>query len=227
VTLAGYRHRVIVQDRSGSMNDILEGAQAGLEEFIAGEAVLPGSVTISLWDFDTEVRCVHSFAPPAEVRGYQIRPRGGTNMYDAVMLAVRGEGSKLAGMAEWERPEDVTVLIASDGRHNTTVEHDGPEVKALLSQQQETYGWRVLYMGCGQDAFDEGERMGTRGGLSVNTVRSNAGQRSAWKMSSDYLDRVPVASAAGAMGQSTDLSPEERSLGESGEEEAPATEREN
>jgi hypothetical protein len=57
--------------------------------------------------------------------------------------------------------------------------------------------------------------MGTRGGLSVNTVRSNAGQRNAYKMSSDYLARVPVASAA--TGQSVNFSDAERKLGESEE----------
>jgi hypothetical protein len=227
VTLKGYRHRIIVQDRSGSMDEILDGAQAGLDEFLVGEVAAPGSgsvTTVSLWDFDTEVRCVHSFVTPAEVLGYQIRPRGGTNMYDAVMTAVIAEGSKLASVPENQRPEDVTVIVDSDGKHNTTVEYTGDQVKALLDRQQEVYGWRVLYMGCNQDALKEGAKIGTRGGLSVNTVSSDTGQRRAWKMSSNYLDRVPVASSAAAMGQSTDLSPEERSLGES--EEEPATEKE-
>lgn len=225
MTLAGYRHRIVVQDRSGSMNEILEGAQAGLDEFLYAEANAPGKVTVSLWDFSTETRCVHSFEDPDVARGYRIAPRGGTNLYDAVWQAVTAEGAKLAGMAEWERPEDVTVLVASDGEHNTWDRHDGPEVRAVLEHQQEAYSWRVLYMGCGKEAFEEGAKIGTRGGLSVNTVRSNAGQRNAWKMSSGYLSRVPVASAAAA--GSLDLTPGERSLGESGEEEEPATEGEN
>jgi hypothetical protein len=227
MTRKGYRHRVVIQDRSGSMEKILEGAQAGLDEFLAaeGDSHRTGKVTVSLWDFDTEIRCVHSFETPEAVRGYQIRPRGGTNLYDAVVLAVAAEGRKLAELPGDQRPEDVTVVIDSDGEHNTWVEHDGPEAKEALEHQQDAYGWRVLYMGCGQAAFDEGARIGTRSGLSVNTVSSNTGQRNAWKMSSDYLSRAPVASAAAAAG-SYDLSLEERSLGESGEE-APATEGEN
>jgi hypothetical protein len=94
-----------------------------------------------------------------------------------------------------------------------------------VDDHRDVFGWRVLYMGCNQDALKEGAKIGTRSGLSVNTVSSDTGQRRAWKMSSNYLGRVPVASAAAARGQSTDLSPEERSLGESGEE--PATGKED
>jgi hypothetical protein len=211
MTQAGYRHRIIIQDRSGSMGDILEGAQRGLEEFLKGEAQAPGRVTVSLWDFDVEIRCVHSFKQPEEI-GYQITPRGGTNLYGAVGAAVITEGEALASLADDERPEDVTVLVASDGEHNTTVEWTGARVKALLDGQQDIYKWRVLYMGCGAEAFNEAERMGTHSGLSVNTVRSNAGQRNAWKMSSDYLSRVPVGASCTA--DSLDLTDEERALGE-------------
>lgn len=219
MTQQGYRHRVIIQDRSGSMNDILDGAQDGLDEFLATEARTPGRVTVSLWDFDTLIRCVHSFASPDAVLGYQIVPRLGTDLYGAVGTAVNAEGLQLAELPEDERPEDVTVIIASDGKHNTTVLYTGRQAQALLAQQQDTYNWRVLYMGCGKAAFDEAENIGARAGLTVNTARSDAGQRNAWKMSSNYLKRAPVAAAAAGQGVSLDFSEEERALGESGAEE--------
>ena len=210
MTRAGYQHRIIIQDRSGSMDDDLENSQAGLDEFIASLGKAPGLVTVSLWDFDTEIRCWASFVAPRELLGYQIRPRGGTDLYGAVGMAVTTEGEKLAAMREDERPQDVVVVLGSDGKHNSTHDWTGPQVQALLDQQQETYKWRVIYMGCGAEAFSEGARMGTHGGLTVNTVNPRAG----YKMSSDYLSRVPVAAAFAARGQSTDLTPEERAVGE-------------
>jgi hypothetical protein len=216
MTRQGYRHRIIVQDRSGSMNDILKGAQSGLEEFLKSEAAQPGRATVSLWDFDTVTRCVASFTSPGGVLGYKIEPRGGTNMYDAVTEAVQADGRVLEAMREEDRPEDVTVLIASDGLHNTTVRHTGDQVKELLDQQQDVYKWRVIYMGCNQDALAEGAKLGAQGGLTVNSVGSDTGQFNQWKMSSDYLRRAPVASAA--TGQSVFFTEEERALGESGEE---------
>jgi hypothetical protein len=217
MTQQGYRHRIIVQDRSGSMDEILEGAQSGLGEFLAGEASAPGKVTISLWDFDTEIRCVHAFGHPEAVRSYRIEPRGGTAMYDAIGKALTEEGRKLEALPEDERPEDVTVIIASDGLENRSQDYSGQQVKEMLEHQQGYYKWRVIYMGCNQDALKEGGRIGTKSGLTVNTVGTSTGQRNAWKMSSGYLRRAPVAMAASGQG-SINFTPGERALGESAEE---------
>jgi hypothetical protein len=202
------------------MGQILEGAQSGLDEFIAGEAKLPGKVTVSLWDFDTEIRCVHSLAEA--VLGYKIEPRGGTAMYDAIGDAVTEEGRKLAALPEDERPEDVTMIIASDGLENRSVNYTGQQVREMLEHQQGYYKWRVIYMGCNQDALKEGAKMGTQSGLTVNTAGTNSGASRGWKMSSDYMSRVPVASAAS--GQSVFFTPKERALGESAEEAGPEEE---
>jgi hypothetical protein len=216
VTNPEYRHRILVIDRSGSIRSILKGQQDGLGELLSSEASLPGKVTFSLWDFDTEVRCVASLASVNDVARYKIEPRGGTSMYDALGTAVARDGEKLAALPEDQRPADVTVIVSSDGQENSSQEWTGTQVAELLEDQQKTYGWRVLYMGCNQDALKEGAKIGTQGGMTVNTVSSNAGSRNAYKMSSNYLTRVPFAAAAS--GQSVNLTPEERALGESGEE---------
>jgi len=218
MTLQGYRHRILVIDRSGSILGILQGQQDGLREFFKSEASVPGKATYSLWDFDTEVRRVHALAPLDDVQGYQIEPRGGTALYDAVGAAVSTEGEALAALPEDQRPEDVVVIVSSDGEENSSCRLTGAGVKALLEHQQGTYQWRVLYMGFGQAAFDEGERVGARGGLTVNSVASDAGSRNSWKMSAGYLSRVPYAAAAAGQGIFTDLTPEERALGESGDD---------
>jgi hypothetical protein len=217
MTQPGYRHRILVIDRSGSISNVLTGQQSGLEEFFMSESRVPGKATYSLWDFDSEIRCVHSFAPLEELRGYRIEPRDMTALYDATGDAVEAEGRQLAAMPEDQRPEDVTVIVSSDGQENSSRRRSGDEVKKLLELQQDAYQWRVLYMGFGAAAFAEGAKMGTRSGLTVNSVNSNAGAQNAWKMSSDYLSRAPVAVAAAAAG-TYDLTDEERALGESGEE---------
>lgn len=219
MTRANYRHRIIIQDRSGSMGDsakILAGAQEGLDEFLAGETDphRTDKVTVSLWDFDTEIRCVASFEEPEAIAdlGYRIEPRGGTNLYGAVGQAVTEEGIILGALPEDQRPADVVVLIASDGKHNSTTDWTGERTRTLLKQQQDDYAWRVIYMGCGEEAFREGDRMGTHRGLTVNSVS----MRSGYKMSSDYLSRVPYAAAAASAGglEALDLTEEERAVGE-------------
>jgi hypothetical protein len=209
VTQPGYRHRIIIMDRSGSIADILAGQQGGLREFFASEEKVPGKATFSLWDFDTEIRCRASLASLDTVRSYLIEPRGMTAMHDAVGDAVSAEGEKLAGLPEDQRPEDVTVIIASDGLENASKRRTGPEVAALLSHQQDAYGWRVIYMGTNQDAFAEGAKIGARESSSVHYANSDAGSRNAWAASAAMLSRAPVAVASAG---GYDFSEDERNL---------------
>jgi hypothetical protein len=214
VTQPGYRHRIIVMDRSGSIESILAGQQSGLGEFFASEAKVPGKATYSLWDFNADIRCRASLAQLDTVRTYVIEPHGGTAMHDAVGDAVAAEGEKLAALPEDERPEDVTVIIASDGLENSSRRRAGPEVKAMLDHQQDAYGWRVIYMGTNQDAFAEGARFGARGDLTLNYVSTNTGSRNTWEAASNLLARAPVAVAAAG---GYEFNEDERNLAESGE----------
>lgn len=214
MTQPGYRHRIIIMDRSGSIEKILAGQQSGLEEFLGSEERVSGKVTFSLWDFDTEIRCLHSLAPLDSVKGYRIEPRGSTAMHDAVGDAVTAEGGKLAGLPEDARPEDVTVIIASDGQENSSQRRTGPEVKAMLGHQQDAYGWRVIYMGTNQDAFAEGAKLGARADLTVNYANTNTGSQNSWSATSDLLSRAPVAVASAG---GYEFNADERKLAESAE----------
>lgn len=216
MTQPGYRHRILVMDRSGSIDGILAGQQSGLAEFFKAEAQVPGNATYSLWDFDDEIRCVHSFASREEVRGYQIEPRGLTAMYDAVGDAVETEGTRLAELPEDKRPEDVTVIIASDGLENASRYRSGSEVRNLLAVQQDAYKWRVIYMGTNQDAFKEGGKIGTRRGSTVNYVSTNDGAVNTWQSVGSMMKRAPLAAASVGGYEFTD---DERELAESAEKE--------
>lgn len=217
MTKPGYRLRLLIIDRSGSISSILQGQQSGLDEFLSGEAALPGEAAFSLWDFDAEIRCIASLAPVADLQGYKIEPRGLTALWDAIGQAVTAEGAKLAALPEDQRPEDVTVIISTDGLNTQPdQEWDAAGVKKLLAGQQAQYGWRVLFLGANQDAVLEGQKYGVAGGQSVSYVASSTGARNSWVGTRNYLSRVPLASAAG--GQGLNYSAEERELAESGEE---------
>lgn len=217
MTQAGYRHRILVIDHSASIKTIVAGQQSGLRELIDSEAALPGTVTFSLWQFDDEIECVHSFAAADQVRDYLIVPHGMTAMYDAIADAVIAEGVALAALAEDERPEDVTVLIASDGLENASKRFTGTEVAELLRVQKDDYSWRVLYMGTNQDALKEGEKFGVVNDSSLDYHASDAGSANAWKMSAHLMSRAPVASAAPG-GQGFSYNEAERAVAASDED---------
>ncbi len=196
MTQAGYRHRIIIRDRSFSVRSygLTEGFQSGYDEFVASEAALPGRVTFSVWDFDDEILNPVSFGTPESAAGLKIVPRGNTALFDAVGRAVVTEGEKLAAVPEDERPEDVTLIITTDGEENCSQEYRGPQVAELLKRQQEGYSWRVLFNGpAGIDVFAQAGSVGVGKGSSLSYALSAAGAAGNYRASANLLRRAPVA----------------------------------
>lgn len=124
------RHIIFVIDRSGSITGILSDMQGGFDQFVTDQLAVPLETTASLYQFDTEHDQLFSL------------------------------GEKLAAMPEDQRPGTVILLIATDGPENSSREYTKDQVTAMLAEQQEKYGWVVVYNGAGQDAFAEAGGLG-------------------------------------------------------------------
>lgn len=196
MTQQGYRHDIFIIDRSGSMDEILDGMQSGFDDFVREQSKLPGKATASLWQFDDVIERVHAFQPYNKIASYRLEPRGVTAMFDAVGTAVTREGEALAAMPEGERPEVVAVLIVSDGKNNASREYTSSQVAEMLKHQQEVYGWVVIYMGTNQDVFKESAEIGIDAGTSLAYAKTNFSTRQAWgATASSYANATASASA--------------------------------
>lgn len=196
MTDPGYRHYVLVVDRSGSMRSVQEEAQNGVREFVKEQAAIPGRATLSLYQFDTTHDTVYDFAPVGAAMDYVLAPRGMTALLDAVGFAITKVGERLAVMAEHERPGKVVVVIATDGLENSSTEHTKATVKAMTTEQQEKYGWKFIYIGANQDAFSEARAMGLPAGSSMGYAGTRGGTRSAYASASASTSRYMSGQAA-------------------------------
>ncbi len=199
MTDPNYQHDIFIIDRSGSMEKIREGTQAGIDEFIVSQAALKKNdlkITASLWQFDDEVENIVSMSGIEELGSYLLLPRNWTALWDAVGMAVTAEGQKLAALPENQRPRQVVVVIASDGLNNRSKEYTGPQVSSLLKQQREVYGWQVLYLGTNQDAFEEAAKIGINPETTIDFMPSNAGVKSAFRVSAAAVNRYSMAAMA-------------------------------
>ena len=160
MTDAGYRHIVLVIDRSGSMEPVKHDTEGGVKAFIEEQRRVPGRTTVSLYQFDTEHDEVASFADVQHDLAWHLVPRGGTALLDAVGFAVTKTGEKLTAMDEGARPGEVIVLIATDGEENSSREYTLPQVKDMITAQQDDYGWKFVFIGANQDSFASGGAMG-------------------------------------------------------------------
>ena len=193
MTDPNYSHIIFIVDRSGSMWPTAKDAEGGIRQFLKDQVILTGKKTFSLYQFDTEHERVFHFAPLASGLMYELKPRGGTALYDAIMAAVTQEGETLAAFEEDLRPGRVVVIIVTDGEENSSVEHPGDEglkhVRELLEQQQNTYSWQVTYIGANVDAFSNATALGIPVASAAGYTSSRIGTRNAFAMASAGTSR--------------------------------------
>ena len=116
-------------------------------------------------------------------------------------------------MPESQRPGTVIVAIMTDGLENASKEWTGASIKALVSQQSNTWGWTFMYMGADQDAVEVGAALGVDKDLSVTYSRGKS--REAMGVASGKIAKLRAArisAPAAAMEAYTDE--ERRSLAE-------------
>jgi hypothetical protein len=101
--------------------------------------------------------------------------RGSTALLDAVGKTINEAGSRLAGMPEGMRPGKVIFVITTDGLENASREFSYGQVKALITQQTEKYGWEFIFMGANIDVAAEGGKLGIKPDRSLSFTASAAG----------------------------------------------------
>lgn len=199
MTDPGYRHYLLIIDRSGSMEAVREEAQDGIRHFAREQAALPGRATLTLCQFDNEAELVCDFAPLGAALSYELVPRNMTALLDACGTAISRTGERLAAMSEEGRPGKVIVLIVTDGKENASREYTRAQVRGLVARQQQEYGWQFSYVGANVDAFEEAGALGVQGKATLDFLSTGTGTRKAYSAAS-------AAAARYASGQSASIS---------------------
>lgn len=170
-------HVVILLDRSGSMIAVKSDTEGGLRAFLAAQAEAPGDTTVSLYQFDDRYEAVYENKPLAEVPDFQLVPRGMTALLDAIGRTITTVGGQLAAMPSGDRPGEVVIVIFTDGQENASGEYTQSVIKHLITQQQEQYGWKFVFLGADQDAFAVSGGIGIRADSTLSYASSHT-QRS-------------------------------------------------
>lgn len=164
-------------DRSGSMESIKADTIGGFNNFISEQKKVPGEMTLSLSQFDTEYEILYNKVSIDEVKpltNTTFVPRGGTALLDSAVRLIKETGKKLANLSEGERPERVMVIILTDGEENSSHEYTKKQLREMIKHQEDVYKWQFLYIGANQDAFAEGAAMGMQGLNFAATHRGTA-----------------------------------------------------
>lgn len=146
-----YTHISLVVDRSGSMTDVRDDAQKGIDALLTDQFGLDGKLTVTLTQFDDKIDTVKRLAK--KIFKYQLQPRGWTALLDAVGREIVQTGEDLAALPEAKRPAKVLFVVVTDGYENASQEYTTQTIKALVETQKDIYGWEFQFIGADQAAW--------------------------------------------------------------------------
>lgn len=170
---------VVVLDRSGSMMSIKQDAIGGFNQFVEEQKAVPGEAFLTFVQFDTRDphEIIHERVPLADVpllTDEVFRPRGGTPLYDALGWTINHIGALLDKQKEDEKPEHVIFAILTDGQENSSHEFSKAALFAKVTEQQEKYDWKFIYLGANQDAMAESAGIGIKFDAAAQNVAAFA-----------------------------------------------------
>ncbi len=187
----------IVLDRSGSMSGIRSDMEGALQTLIDEQRATPGTLCVSLVQFDNEFESVFTALPAEQVRAIHIAPRGSTALLDAVAQTIDRTGQRLGTLVEADRPGTVLFVIVTDGEENASQQYHWADVQTRIKHQADTYQWQFIFLGSNIDAIATADRIGIARGDALEFNSHRAGVDHASKALSEGMRRKRAASAAG------------------------------
>lgn len=159
-----------ILDETGSMHERKETTINSFNEYIQTMRKEKGSVKLTLTTFNSsKINIVYKNkdikdVPLLNKDNYQ--PNDMTPLYDAVGKTINSINKEI------NKNTAVLFVILTDGEENSSREFTKDGITKLI-KEKEAKGWKFVYMGVGQDAWDGGYGMGIKAGNVVSLGGGN------------------------------------------------------
>ena len=169
-----YTHITLVVDRSGSMASVVDEAQSGINALLEDQFALPGLLTVTLVEFDSDIETVTRMSKtPVQ---YVLEPRGMTRLLDAVGGELDATKADIKALPKARRPDRVMFVVATDGDENSSTDYTLEQVRRTVESRRTKQNWIFQFIGAGDSAW-QGTSMGMP---SASFSTSRAGARASW-----------------------------------------------
>ena len=157
MTNPDYTHVTLVVDRSGSMESVADEAQSGMNALLTSQFALPGRLTVTLVEFDSDIDTVMRMAKKRVE--YVLEPRGMTRLLDAVGGELAATQADIKALSKAERPGQIIFVVVTDGDENSSSEHTLKGVRSEVNRLRKKSEWTFQFIGAGDSAW-QGSEMG-------------------------------------------------------------------
>lgn len=187
----GLNEIICIIDRSGSMSIIKDDVIGGFDNFMEEQKKLPGEARVTYIQFDHEYEKVFENKSINEVTSIKDSyiPRGWTALLDAVGETIARMGERIDKTPEDEKPEQVIVVIFTDGYENASREYNKSQIKGMIEHQQNKYSWQFIFLGANQDSFAEAGSMGINANNIANFKSTKQGVKDGYAITNTYTSR--------------------------------------
>jgi hypothetical protein len=180
-----YTHVSIILDRTGSMSSIRDDTIGGFNVFLKENKQQPGSVTLTLVQFDTQdpYEVIHQFSPINEVPELTREtyvPRAGTPLLDAIGRGINDLDQQLALLDDEEKPSGVVFVVITDGKENSSKEFRRDQIVKMINEKQEKDDWQFVFLSADLESINDALNYGFRDRSVMSYDKSAGGSREAW-----------------------------------------------
>lgn len=185
-------HVTFVLDSSGSMNKIEEDTKGGFNSLLEEQRNEDGEATITLYEFNDRVERLFQAKPVEQVpelTDENYSPGGRTALYDAMTMAIKNTGQRIAKLESQDRPDHVLVIVLTDGKENAS-ETPHETIKELIELRQEEDEWEFLFIGANQDAVLTAKEMGMKKDRALTMSHNAEGTQAAYESTSEQISQL-------------------------------------
>ncbi|MBE6871173.1 MAG: VWA domain-containing protein [Ruminococcaceae bacterium] len=184
---------VFILDRSGSMAGFEADTVGGFNATVEKQRMQEGKAYVSTVLFDNESEVIHDRVEigdikPMTERDYQVG--GCTALLDAVGGAIRHIGNIHKYARKEDVPDHTIFVITTDGMENASRNYSKSEVKKLIKNQTEKYGWEFIFLAANIDAVQAAENIGIRAERAVNYRQNKKGVKMTYEAMSNAISAV-------------------------------------
>lgn len=194
----GLTEIVFILDRSGSMAGLESDTIGGFNGMIARQQQEAGEALVSTILFDNTTEVIHDRVnlrtiPKMTDRDYTVR--GCTALIDAIGGAIHHIATIHKYAREEDVPERTVFVITTDGMENASRNYSSDEVKQMIRNEKEKYGWEFIFLGANIDAVETAKSIGIDEELAVNYCADSEGTALVYEAASEAVHNVRTYAA--------------------------------
>lgn len=171
---------VFILDRSGSMASLERDTIGGFNSMLQKQKEEDDNALVTTVLFDNQIEILHYRAPIGNIQPLTERDyyaRGTTALLDAIGDTINNIIRIHRATPQGFTPTKTLFVIITDGYENASKEFSLRQVKKLIKEQQEKFGWTFLFLGANIDAVETATHIGISKDFAANVMGDKKGTR--------------------------------------------------